>query len=283
MLPQYKPKELFELSLIIDFQRLEELKTRNYLHRKIRKYMEQYYIIFKPYNVLSQFSKEGPEDVTLSDLNFTFPKEVYPVGRLDKDSEGLLLLSNDKTLNIKLLNPKKEHTRTYWVQVEGEPTSDALLKLTKGVDISINGKTHRTLPANVDVLEEEETKQLPPRNPPIRFRANIPTTWLALTLIEGKNRQVRRMCAAIGYPVLRLVRWSMESATIEGMRVGEVRIVDKTLLHKQLNIKPGPVEIPVEKREFKEVKNKPFSPKSKSGYPPSKRNMAINTKLERRR
>ncbi len=244
--------------------------------------MEQYYIIFKPYNVLSQFSKEGPEDVTLSDLNFTFPKEVYPVGRLDKDSEGLLLLSNDKTLNIKLLNPKKEHTRTYWVQVEGTPTSEALLRLTKGVDISINGKTHRTLPANVDVLEDEPN-QLPARNPPIRFRANIPTTWLAITLTEGKNRQVRRMCAAIGCPVLRLVRWSMESVTLEGMRAGEVRIVDKTLIHKQLNIKPGPVEIPVVKRELKETKAKPFTPKSKSGYPPSKRNMAISTKLERRR
>lgn len=165
--------------------------------------MHRYFLIHKPFNYLSQFSKELPEHLTLADLG-DFPKEVYPVGRLDKDSEGLLLLTDDKKLNHRLLNPTFKHPRTYWVQVEGKPDIEALKQLENGVEIRVNKKTHQTLPADVKLMEVRP--ELEERDPPVRFRANIPTSWLELTLVEGKNRQVRRMCAKVGYPVLRLVR-----------------------------------------------------------------------------
>ena len=168
--------------------------------------MFRYFLVHKPFNYLSQFSKEVPEHLTLADIG-DFPKEVYPVGRLDRDSEGLLLLTDDKKLNHTLLNPEFRHPRTYWVQVEGAITQKTLDELRAGVDIRINKKTHRTLPAEVIILDD--TSVLEERDPPIRFRANIPTTWIQLTLIEGKNRQVRRMCAKVGFPVLRLVRMSI--------------------------------------------------------------------------
>ncbi|MEK0443099.1 MAG: hypothetical protein RL403_2077, partial [Bacteroidota bacterium] len=166
--------------------------------------MASYFITYKPFGVLTQFSGEGP---TLASLG-EFPKEVYPVGRLDKDSEGLLLLTDDKSLNHQLLNPRFAHQRTYYVQVEGIPTSEALAQLQAGVTIQVDGKPYRTKPALVKLLDEAPT--LPDRDPPIRFRAAIPDRWLALTLIEGKNRQVRKMTAAVGFPTLRLVRYSME-------------------------------------------------------------------------
>jgi 23S rRNA pseudouridine2457 synthase len=155
--------------------------------------------------MLSQFTREG-DHPTLADLDFTFAKDIYPVGRLDADSEGLLLLTNDNFLKTKLLEPRNKHTRTYYVQVEGEVTQDACEQLSKGVTISINGKSYKTLPATAEMIDEPE---LPERDPPIRFRKNIPTSWLALTLREGKNRQVRRMTATVGFPTLRLVRWSI--------------------------------------------------------------------------
>ncbi|MCE6990481.1 pseudouridine synthase [Dyadobacter sp. CY323] len=155
--------------------------------------------------MLSQFTREG-EHETLADLGFEFAKDIYPVGRLDADSEGLLLLTNDNFLKTKLLEPRHRHTKTYYVQVEGEVTEDACAQLSKGVPISINGKQYVTLPAQSTVIDEPE---LPERNPPIRFRKNIPTSWLSLTLREGKNRQVRKMTAAVGFPTLRLVRWSI--------------------------------------------------------------------------
>ncbi len=162
------------------------------------------YIIYKPFNMLSQFTREAPHHITLADLEFDFARNVYPVGRLDADSEGLLILTDDKSLNAKLLHPKNKQAKTYWVQVEGAPTEKDLLPLQKGLTIRIKGKIHQTAPAKAFLLAD--TSQLPPRNPPIRFRKAIPTTWLSLTITEGKNRQVRRMCAAIGFPVLRLVR-----------------------------------------------------------------------------
>jgi 23S rRNA pseudouridine2457 synthase len=192
--------------------------------------LASYFITYKPFGVLTQFSGEGP---TLASLG-EFPKEVYPVGRLDKDSEGLLLLTDDKSLNHQLLNPRFAHQRTYYVQVEGIPTPEALAQLQAGVTIQVDGKSYHTKPALVKLLAEAPT--LPDRDPPIRFRAAIPDRWLALTLIEGKNRQVRKMTAAVGFPTLRLVRFSMEKITLDGMGVGEVRELSQEVVYRALGL-----------------------------------------------
>ncbi|MBO0938492.1 pseudouridine synthase [Fibrella sp. HMF5335] len=191
-----------------------------------------HYLIYKPYTMLSQFSPEGGK-ATLADLPYTFRRDIYPVGRLDADSEGLLLLTGDKTINHRLLHPRFAHARTYYVQVDGAITDEALQQLAEGVSITIDGKPHYTLPAVVRRLDAEP--DLPPRNPPIRFRANIPTSWIALTLTEGKNRQVRKMTAAVGFPTLRLVRWAIGHLTAEGMRPGDVRVLSKEDVEKLLN------------------------------------------------
>lgn len=174
--------------------------------------------------MLSQFSKEGNHP-TLADLDFKFPKDVYPVGRLDADSEGLLLLTNDTSLNHLLLNPKRAHKRTYLVQVDGQITSKAVQQLENGIDINVNGNIYHTLPAKVNL--PETVPLLPERNPPIRFRKSIPTSWLYLTLTEGKNRQVRKMTASVGFPTLRLIRFSFCGFTAEGMTPGEIREVKR--------------------------------------------------------
>lgn len=153
----------------------------------------------KPYGVLSQFTPEpGSRWRTLAE--FGFPKGVYALGRLDADSEGLLLLSDEPGLNSKLMDPKSAHWREYWVQVERVPTPGALQRLERG--ITIGG--YQTLPARAKQLEPAPA--IPPRAPPIRYRKNVPDCWLSLELQEGKNRQVRRMTAAIGHPTLRLLR-----------------------------------------------------------------------------
>ena len=179
----------------------------------------RYFLIYKPYGMLSQFSQEGDKQ-TLADLGFGFPGDVYPVGRLDADSEGLLLLTNDKQLNHRLLNPQFRHNRTYYVQVEGTLTDEACRKLSGGVTISVDGKDYHTLPGDARPLLPDP--DLPARNPPIRYRANIPTSWLTISLHEGKNRQVRKMTAAVGFPTLRLVRWAIENFTADGMQPGGV-------------------------------------------------------------
>lgn len=191
-----------------------------------------YYLIYKPYLMLSQFSREGDKP-TLADLAVDFPTDVYPVGRLDADSEGLLLLTSDKQLNHRLLNPKFRHNRTYYVQVEGQLTIDAVEQLAAGVTISVDGKPYRTLPADATILPEPA---LPPRNPPIRYRAAIPTSWVAISLHEGKNRQVRKMTAAVGFPTLRLVRWSIETLTAEGMQPGDVRELSREEIMRALHL-----------------------------------------------
>jgi 23S rRNA pseudouridine2457 synthase len=200
--------------------------------------LASYFITYKPFGVLTQFSGEGPTLATLG----KFPKEVYPVGRLDKDSEGLLLLTDDKSLNHQLLNPRFAHQRTYYVQVEGIPTPEALAQLQAGVTIQVDGKAYRTKPAVAKLLEDAPI--LPDRDPPIRYRASIPDRWLALTLIEGKNRQVRKMTAAVGFPTLRLVRYSMEKITLDGMGVGEVRELSQEVVYRALGLtgfaKPRP-------------------------------------------
>lgn len=172
--------------------------------------------------MLSQFSREG-EHATLADLDFDFPKDIYPVGRLDADSEGLLLLTNDNFLKTKLLEPRNKHKRTYYVQVEGEITEEACVALGKGVQISVNGKPYKTLPAEASIIAEPS---LPERSRPIRVRKNIPTSWISISLHEGKNHQVRKMTAAVNFPTLRLVRWAIGSITLgdyqNGKNPGEV-------------------------------------------------------------
>lgn len=196
--------------------------------------MPRYFVIYKPFGMLSQFSGEGSTLKSLSD----FPKEVYPVGRLDKDSEGMLLITDDKSLNHYLLDPQYEHARTYLAQVEGEPQEEALEKLAAGVDITVDGKNHHTRPA--EVLLKNNPPELPERDPPIRYRKTVPDAWLELSITEGKNRQVRKMTAAVGLPTLRLVRWGMENLTIEGFAVGEVREYSQFDLYKLLEIKKLP-------------------------------------------
>lgn len=177
--------------------------------------MPQYFLAYKPFNVLTQFSDaEGRE--TLAALDYTFPRDVYPVGRLDRDSEGLVFLTNNARVNHQLLNPRFGHEREYWVQVEGVPTPEALQALATGVQI----KGHFTRPCQAEILAEPD---LPPRDPPVRFRQHIPTTWLKMVLHEGKNRQVRRMTAAVGFPTLRLVRVRMENLRLGNLQPGEVR------------------------------------------------------------
>ncbi|PZP51060.1 MAG: pseudouridine synthase [Pseudopedobacter saltans] len=185
--------------------------------------LTKYYLIYKPFQVMCQFSPEG-EKKTLKDF-FQVPNDVYPVGRLDYDSEGLLLLTNDKAINNKLLNPTFQHEREYWVQVDGAIDENAIRLLEKGVDISINGKTHHTLPAKAQFLSEKIT--IPERNPPIRFRKEIPAPWISLTLKEGKNRQVRKMTAALGFPTLRLVRYRIEKLILDGLQPGEMKELNR--------------------------------------------------------
>jgi 23S rRNA pseudouridine2457 synthase len=156
-------------------------------------------IFHKPYGVLCQFTPDQPGQKTLAD--FGFPKEVYPVGRLDMDSEGLLLLCDEPGFNHRFLDPEQGHPRAYWVQVEGLPDESAVNRLKSG-GLEIQG--HKTRPCRVELMKNEPN--VPPRDPPVRFRKSIPTSWLRIELVEGKNRQVRRMTAAVGYPTLRLIR-----------------------------------------------------------------------------
>lgn len=182
---------------------------------------DKLYIAFwKPYAVLTQFTVEGSDKQTLA--SFGFPKDVYPIGRLDYDSEGLILLSDDAALNAALLRPERGHTRTYLAQVEHIPSEAALSKLRSGVVI----EGRKTMPADAELLPEEP--DLPPRPVPIRYRKNIPTAWLALTLTEGKNRQVRKMTAAAGHPTLRLVRISIGHLRLDelGIAPGEWKQLD---------------------------------------------------------
>jgi 23S rRNA pseudouridine2457 synthase len=192
--------------------------------------LPRYFVIYKPFGVLTQFSGEG---LTLASLG-DFPKEVYPVGRLDKDSEGLLLITDDKWLNHHLLNPRFGHQRAYYAQVEGIPDPEALKKLRSGVTIQVDGKDYLTKPALAKILDPAPI--LPERNPPIRYRASIPDTWIELTLVEGKNRQVRKMTASVGFPTLRLVRYAMEKINIAGMESGEIREMDQKTVYHQLGL-----------------------------------------------
>lgn len=178
----------------------------------------KYILFYKPYNVLCQFTDTDQNASKRSTLkDYIDIPSVYSVGRLDRDSEGLLLLTNDGQLKHRLTDPKFAHPRTYWVQVERVPDEKAINQLREGVEI----KNYRTRPAKVRLLPAEP--ELPPRNPPIRFRKNVPTAWLEMTLTEGRNRQVRRMTAAVGFPTLRLVRVAAGPLRLEGLSPGEWR------------------------------------------------------------
>ena len=174
----------------------------------------EYYLIYKPYQVLSQFTSTVGK-LCLKDI-LNVPKDVYPVGRLDYDSEGLLLLTNDTSINHQLLYPKFAHARTYWVQVDGAITNDAIESLSKGVTISVDGKTYETKKATLKILPDNLL--VPERNPPIRVRKSIPTSWVSIQLTEGKNRQVRKMFASVGFPVVRLIRSQIGQFSIAQMQ-----------------------------------------------------------------
>jgi len=192
--------------------------------------MLTYFIIYKPYLVLSQFSSQQGKQ-TLADY-FKVPKNVYPVGRLDEDSEGLLILTSDAALNHRLLNPTFAHEREYLAQVDGAVTQQALKQLQQGVVINVNGKPYTTRPCKAILLNDEPA--VPPRNPPIRFRKEIPASWIRLTLTEGKNRQVRRMTAAVGHPTLRLIRYRIEGIALNNMQPGDIVELPKSTLYKKL-------------------------------------------------
>ncbi len=192
-------------------------------------FMPQYYFFHKPYHVLSQFSAEGDKK-TLADFFPGISKNIYSVGRLDYDSEGLLLLTDDKVLTHQLLDPSFAHPRTYWVQVEGAITDAAIHQLQQGVTISVDGKKYKTKKAAAKILTPEPV--VANREPPIRYRKNISTSWITLTLTEGKNRQVRKMTATIGFPTLRLIRYSIGKITLDDITPGTFKVADESV--KQL-------------------------------------------------
>lgn len=190
-----------------------------------------YIILYKPFGALSQFTDESGR-TTLSEFG-PFPRDVYAVGRLDADSEGLLLLTNDNEVKHRMLELRFKHPRAYLAQVEHIPATEALQKLRAGV--LIDGR--RTQPAEVGVLETEP--DLPPRPIPIRYRKTVPTAWLKITLREGRNRQVRKMTAAVGHPTLRLIRIALGNLTLDGLSPGESRSLRETEiadLQKELGI-----------------------------------------------
>lgn len=179
-----------------------------------------YLAFFKPYGILSQFTSDNPNE-TLS--LFNFPKDVYACGRLDKDSEGLLVLSNDGAFIDELLNPKFDKEKIYWVQVENIPSEESLNKLRLG---GIIIQDYKTKPASVKILSPQP--EIPEREPPIRFRKSIPTCWLEIKISEGKNRQVRRMTATINHPTLRLIRMQVGKHKLGKLNPGEWIKINKS-------------------------------------------------------
>jgi 23S rRNA pseudouridine2457 synthase len=178
----------------------------------------------KPYGVLSQFTPDGSPNRPLAE--FRFPPDVYPIGRLDSDSEGLLLLSDEAVLNERLLHPRRGHRRVYWAQVERVPNAAALAKLSRGPII----QGRKSLPCRAWLLDPQP--EVAPREPPIRFRKNVPSAWIGLELIEGKNRQVRRMTAAVGHPTLRLLRVQIGEFALGDLAPGAWRELNAA--HRQM-------------------------------------------------
>lgn len=194
--------------------------------------MFTYFIIHKPFNVLSQFTSQDGKK-TLKDF-FNVPSDVYPVGRLDYDSEGLLILTNDRFLNNQLLHPGNEHEREYLVQVEGDINNAAIEKLKNGLPINIYGKVYDTKKCFAEKIEQPSF--VSQRNPPIRFRKSVPDSWLRLILTEGKNRQVRKMTAKAGFPTLRLIRYRIEKITLDHLAPGEMKSLSRKEMYNLLQI-----------------------------------------------
>jgi 23S rRNA pseudouridine2457 synthase len=180
--------------------------------------MPRYILFHKPFGVLSQFT---PEDGARSLSEFDLPKGVYPAGRLDKDSEGLLLLTDDGPFIEKLLNPKNEKPKTYWVLIERVPNEESLQKMREGLTI----ENYKTKSCEVKILEPQP--ELPPRDPPVRTRKTVKDIWIEITIVEGKNRQVRKMTAAIGHPTLRLIRVKIANLSLDSLSLGEWRDIER--------------------------------------------------------
>ena len=192
--------------------------------------MFRYFVIYKPFEVLSQFSS-AERKKTLKDF-FNVPGDVYSVGRLDYDSEGLLLLTNDKKVNHRLLNPQFRHEREYWVQVDGLLQERSIKQLEAGVTIKVDGKRYKTQKCAASIFND------PPgvveRTPPVRFRKNIPTTWIKLVLTEGRNRQVRKMTAAVGHPTLRLIRVRIHGLVLGSFQPGYMNELSQEEMYSKL-------------------------------------------------
>jgi 23S rRNA pseudouridine2457 synthase len=186
----------------------------------------------KPYGVISQFTADGSKHATLA--AFGFPPRMYPIGRLDADSEGLLLLSDEPALNRRLLHPLQQHPREYWVQVERIPARASLQQLAEGLRV----QNRQTRPCRVSL--RNPAPEVPPRTPPIRHRKSVPTAWLAMELTEGKNRQVRRMTAAVGHPTLRLLRVRIGRYTLGALAPGTWLMLDAASREAVLGGMPPP-------------------------------------------
>lgn len=197
-------------------------------------FMNRYFIIYKPYGVLSQFSpNEGK--LGLGSI-YQFPKDVYPVGRLDEDSEGLLLLTNDPKLNKLILAPTVgKKSKTYWCEVEGIPSQKSLMMLRHGVSLNIKGRRFVTSPALAKILEPKPT--LPPRHYPVNYSKASEHSWIEITITQGKNRQVRKMTAAIGHPTLRLIRIAIENLRLPSFEPGLVHEKSQEEVYHLLNLK----------------------------------------------
>jgi 23S rRNA pseudouridine2457 synthase len=192
--------------------------------------MFRYFIIYKPCQTLSQFTSTLNKK-TLADY-FSVPKNVYPVGRLDEDSEGLMILTNDKKLNHHLLNPENEHDREYWVQVEGEITNNAVMQMQQGLQLNIKNKTSKTKTSIVTIFNKDP--EVRDRIPPIRYRANIATSWIKIILKEGKNRQIRKMTAKVGFPTLRLIRVRIVDIELKNMKPATMIELSQKSIYKKL-------------------------------------------------
>jgi len=184
--------------------------------------MARYILFHKPYGVLSQFT---PEHGARGLSDFHLPKSVYPAGRLDKDSEGLLLLTDDGPLIEKLLNPQSKKSKTYWVLVEREPSEESLQKMREGLKI----EDYTTLPCEVRILLPQPT--LPPREPAVRIRKTVKDVWIEVKIFEGKNRQIRKMTAAIGHPTLRLIRKKIANLDLGDLLPGEWREISRSIIN----------------------------------------------------
>jgi len=190
-----------------------------------------YYLIYKPYKILSQFTdEEGNKG--LGSI-YKLPKDIYPVGRLDLDSEGLLILTNDQKLNAQLLHPAKKHKRIYWSEIDGKISNESIQKLSNGVHINLTGNPYLTKKCNVKSIDGSA---VPERSTPVNYKKHPVRSWIEIKLIEGKNRQVRKMTAKVGHPTLRLIRVAIDDLSIGNMKSGDITQISKNTIYKKLKL-----------------------------------------------